>query len=375
MSILSTGMFVAAAVLPSFVLAWIGCIVVRRQALNWGLVDVPDARKAHSRPVPLGGGLAMWAAVILTFAVGQLALVLNSTVNCPPVPEFAKRHLPGLVATLPQLWFLLGAATAITALGLADDWVGLNWRSRLVVQLVLAAAVVWGQGWRLTFYVDVPALTGIASVLWIVGLTNSFNMLDNMDGLSAGVAAIAIVVLVAVLLLAPDPETQAPQLFVAGLLLVLLGAVLGFWLHNRHPASLFMGDAGSYFLGFTIAVATLIATFAGYRAGTGHTILAPLCALAVPLYDTFTVVGMRLRAGRSPFEPDRNHFSHRLVELGLTEPQAVRTIYLLTATCGLGALLLHRVDTLGAVIVLLLVGCVLLLIGILESTARSKLRE
>jgi UDP-GlcNAc:undecaprenyl-phosphate GlcNAc-1-phosphate transferase len=134
-----------------------------------------------------------------------------------------------------------------------------------------------------------------------------------------------------------------------------------------------MGDAGSYFVGFIIAVATLLATYTGYRSTTRHAILAPLFVMAVPLYDMVTVLWIRVRSGRSPFAADRNHFSHRLVELGLTKGQAVLTIYLLTATCGVGALLLHRVDAVGAGLITLLIACVLSLIAILETTARRKL--
>ena len=210
-----------------------------------------------------------------------------------------------------------------------------------------------------------------SAFLWIVGLVNSFNMLDNMDGLSAGVAAIAAAMLAAVMLMAPDPETSGPQLFVGGFLLVLVGSLLGFLFHNRPPARIFMGDAGSYLVGYFIAMATLSATFAGDNLPR-HAILAPLCVLAVPLYDTATVVFIRLRSGRSPFEGDRSHFSHRLVELGMSKPQAVLTIYLATATCGLGALLLHQVNLAGAAVVLLMVACVLLLVAILESTGLKK---
>jgi UDP-GlcNAc:undecaprenyl-phosphate GlcNAc-1-phosphate transferase len=134
-----------------------------------------------------------------------------------------------------------------------------------------------------------------------------------------------------------------------------------------------MGDAGSYFVGFCIAVATLLATYTEYRGERQHAVLAPLCVMAVPLYDMLTVIWIRLREGRSPFEADKNHFSHRLVDLGLTKGQAVLTIYLTTATCGLGALLLNRVDVFGAVVVMLMIVCVLCLIAILESTARRKL--
>jgi UDP-GlcNAc:undecaprenyl-phosphate GlcNAc-1-phosphate transferase len=116
-------------------------------------------------------------------------------------------------------------------------------------------------------------------------------------------------------------------------------------------------------------VATIMATFSGGDLPR-HSILAPLCVLAVPLYDMSTVIMIRLRNGRSPFEADKNHFSHRLVELGMTKTQAVLAIYLMTATCGLSALLLHQVNTAGAVVIMLIVGCVLTLVGILETTVR-----
>jgi UDP-GlcNAc:undecaprenyl-phosphate GlcNAc-1-phosphate transferase len=133
-----------------------------------------------------------------------------------------------------------------------------------------------------------------------------------------------------------------------------------------------MGDSGSYFVGFMIATATLLASYTGYKSATRHAILAPLCVMAVPLYDMATVVLIRLRSGKSPFQADKNHFSHRLVDLGLTKPQAVLTVYLTTATCGLGALVLHRTDMVGAILIMLLIGCVLSLIGILETTGRRK---
>ncbi len=232
--------------------------------------------------------------------------------------------------------------------GLVDDRFGLGWQLRLGLQCVVATVCVLWQGWRLTAFIDVPWITWGLSVIWIVGLINSFNMLDNMDGLSAGVAAIAATMLAAVLLVTPDAQTRQPQLFVAGFLLVIVGALLGFLWHNRPPARIFMGDAGSYFVGFCIAVTTLLATYTEYQGTRQHAVLAPLCVMAVPLYDMISVIWIRLREGRSPFQADKSHFSHRLVDLGLTKGQAVLTIYLTTATCGLGALLLQRVDLCGS---------------------------
>jgi UDP-GlcNAc:undecaprenyl-phosphate GlcNAc-1-phosphate transferase len=247
---------------------------------------------------------------------------------------------------------------------------------RLLVEFGVAAVCVWLiDDLRLSAFINLPLLMGALSVLWIVALINSFNMLDNMDGLSGGVAAIAASMLAAVLLMAPDPTTGKPQIFVAGLLLVVVGALAGFLWHNLPPARIFMGDAGAYFVGFMIAIATLLASYTGYHSEKRHAILAPLCVMAVPLYDMTTVILIRLKNGKSPFQADKNHFSHRLVDLGLTKAQAVLTIYLTTATCGLGALLLHKVDRTGAVIIMLLVGCILALIGILETTARRTINK
>jgi len=389
---------VVGTVVPSFLVAWLGTAGARGLAPRLGLLDQPNARKVHSKPIPLGGGVAIALGVIVPFLFGQLILSGLSTepsaalsASSQPgevvaerampgwLPEFVVPHLHGLEQRLPELWVLLFAASLLMLLGLLDDWRHLDWRPRLAAQFLIAGFCVVQQGWRLTAFIDLPQISWWVSVLlsvfWIVGLINSFNMLDNMDGLSAGVAAIASFFLAVVMLLAPDPQTHQPQLFVAGFLLVLVGSLLGFLWHNRPPARIFMGDAGSYFVGFCVGCTTLLATYTSYESQTPFALFAPLCVMAVPLYDMTTVIWIRLRLGHSPFQPDKNHFSHRLVELGFTKSQAVATIYLLTTTCGLGALLLHRVDGVGAIIVLSMIGSILILIAILETTARRKLHE
>lgn len=372
-------LFLAGSILPSLLIALIATRLIRTYAPKLGLIDQPNAeRKVHTSPTPLGGGIGIWLGVIGTFAVGELMLVL--ALNVPAVaslvPEFAREHLSGIVVQSAKLWILLVAGTVLMVLGLLDDRKGLSWQVRIAVEFgVAAACVFFVKNLQVTAFLNMPLLTGLLSVLWIVGLINSFNMLDNMDGLSGGVAAISASMLAAVLLLNPDPQTQRPQLFVAGFLLVLVGAILGFLWHNKPPAKIFMGDSGAYFIGFCIAVATLLATYAGYQTPKRHAILAPVVVMAVPLYDMFTVLLIRLKAGKSPFQPDKNHFSHRLVDLGLTRPQAVLTVYLTTATCGLAALLLHQVEMAGALIIVLLVGCILALIGILEATARRTIKK
>ncbi len=362
-----------AAGIPALV-AWLAVPVVRRLATRWGLLDQPAARKVHEVPTPLGGGLAIWLGTVLPLALGSgVAYALGSTggESTPNwLPGAVSVHLPGVVEQLPRLWALLGAASVLLLVGLVDDRRGIHWTWRLGIQFAVAGFTVAWQGWRLTAFIDWPPLTWFLSVLWIVALINAFNMLDNMDGLSSGVAAIAGGMLAIALMIGRDPQTGQPQWFVAGLLWVLTGSAIGFLWHNRPPARIFMGDAGSYFLGYILAVSTMLATYTGYEEGRRYAVLTPLCVMAVPLYDMVTVIAIRLREGRSPFHADRNHFSHRLVELGFSKGQAVLVIYLLTFTTGLGALVLPRVDAVGAAIVVVQIVCLLLLIGLLESRSR-----
>jgi UDP-GlcNAc:undecaprenyl-phosphate GlcNAc-1-phosphate transferase len=375
--------FLLATILPGALVSWAAGFAIRRFAPRWGLVDEPGHRKVHAAPTPLGGGLAIWLGVLTPFATGSLVLMAMGggilagadTTAGGPLGGLLAQHAGGLKGQLLDLWVLLGAASVVMGLGLVDDRRGLDWRIRLAVQVIVATAVVLWRGWQATAFINLPWLTAILSIGWIVVLVNSFNMLDNMDGLSGGVAAIAAAMLAGVVLWGPGLETTGPQLFVGGFLLVLFGALLGFLWHNRPTARLFMGDAGSYFVGFCMGVITLLATFARYGSGTEYTLLAPLCVLAVPLYDMATVLWIRLREGRSPFEGDTCHISHRLVELGFRKGQAVLTIYLMTATCGLAGLLLPRLDAVGAAIAVLLVACVLAVIAVIELTARSRIRS
>ncbi len=365
------------AILPSLLVSWLVTFLLRRYATALGLVDQPNDRKVHTTPTPLGGGIAIWAGVLLPFAIGSLAIVFlaDSTRLQRFIPAIALPHLEGIISRLDSLWVLLSAGTLLMLVGLADDRWQIGWKLRLSLQFGIAAACVVWQGWQITAFINAPLLTGLLSVIWIVAMINSFNMLDNMDALSGGVAFIAAGSLAAVMFLSREPETNQPQLFVGGLLIVVCGALAGFLFHNRPPAKIFMGDAGSYFIGFCISVATLLATYAGYRSVNQHMILAPLFVMAVPMYDMFSVLLIRIREGRSPFHADKSHLSHRLVELGLSKTQAVLTIYLLTTTCCLGALLLHRVEIFGAVLISLMVLCILALIAILETTALGRIKN
>jgi len=352
------------------------CLVIypiRRYAERLGLLDRPSGRKSHAAPVPLGGGVGIWFGVVVTFSAGTMAVAVLR--NFPElqsrVPGKVAEQLDGAWSRVGSLWALLGAGTVLVGLGLWDDRRGLSAGLRLGIQGAVAAFVVIGLGYGLTAFIALPWLTTALSIFWIVALINSFNMLDNMDGLSGGIATIVSLSLATVMFSTPE-SANGPQWFVAAMLMVVAGALIGFLWHNHPPAKIFMGDGGSYFVGFLIAVASLLATYASYDSVSPHAVFAPLCAMAVPLYDLSTVLWIRFREGRSPFEGDQSHFSHRLVAMGMSRRKAVYTIWLVTATCGLAAVLMTRVTLMSALMVFGIVGCMLLLIVILESTRWQK---
>jgi UDP-GlcNAc:undecaprenyl-phosphate/decaprenyl-phosphate GlcNAc-1-phosphate transferase len=356
--------------IPSGLLAWLSMYWIRRRADRWGLVDKPNNRKVHTEPTPMGGGLGIWLAVMSTFAAATVILLADD-LFLAWIPASIKPYLDGFREQLGSLWVLLLSGTVLMVLGLIDDIRGLSWKLRLTVQCLVALVCVMSQQWYLTAFIPFKVITILGSVFWIVMLINSFNMLDNMDAASAGVAVISSLMLVLYVII-PGATPEGPQLFVAGFLMVFVGALLGFLWHNRPPARIFMGDAGSYFVGFCIAIATLLATYTDFEGSGVHAIIAPVIIMAVPIYDLVTVMVIRIIEGRSLFKPDKSHFSHRLVELGLSRSRAILTMYLTTATTGLAAILLPQVDLFGSILIVLMTFCVLSLIAILENTARSR---
>ena len=253
---------------PSFLISIIAVGLVRKAAVRLGLMDKPGERKVHTTPVPLGGGLGIWAGVLGTITAGTIAVLLvdSSPALAAKLPGALGGNIPGLKGKIAEIWVIMGCGSVLAILGLLDDQRGIPRWLRLGVEFAVATFCVYWQGLQLTAFIDMPWLTSALSVLWIVALINSFNMLDNMDGLSGGVAAISTTMLAIMLMTSNEPgNSSQPQVFVAAMMLILVGALLGFLWHNWPPAKIFMGDAGSYFIGFWIAVATLLATYTVIR--------------------------------------------------------------------------------------------------------------
>lgn len=372
----------ASTFLPSLIISWFVVGWVRSHASRLGLMDLPNERKVHTVPIPRGGGIGISLGVILTFALGiagvwllQLLHRQGAIEGGGVIPSSVLVHVDGLMSRLPGFLVLLVGGVLLTCLGALDDLRGLPWQLRLAVEFGVAAFVVITLDLQLTAFLEYRFITMALSVFWIVLLINSFNMLDNMDALSSGIAAIVCVMLTTMLFTSGNATQGQPQLFVMAMLLALLGGLVGFLRYNWPPATIFMGDAGSYFIGYWIAITTLLATYVDAQGETPQAIFAPLCLLAIPLYDTASVIWIRLREGRSPFKADRRHFSHRLLDLGLTKTQAVWTIYIASITCSLGALLLPRTDKLGTLFVLLIVISMLMMLSMLEGLQGRAIRR
>ena len=312
-----------------FAVSWLLTLLLIRWLPRLGLVDQPNERKVHTQPTPRGGGLAIYISLALT------ALAFRSAVD----RDFGVALALGL---------------GIVLLGLVDDLRPLPWQVRLGLQTLAACvAVAFLSGAS-------PLLVKVLAVIWIASLVNAFNMLDNMDALSAGVAWIAA----AMFWLAAVVREQSLALDNALPFLMFLGSLSGFLWFNRPPARIFMGDAGSTFLGFYLGLASLRGIFDGESLVPAW--LAPVCILAVAWYDLTSVVVLRLWQGRSPFHADKQHLSHRLAGLCLSSRAAVCVIYLLALASGFAGLALLQVTIHGAVFVGLQLGCMWLAVAALE---------
>jgi UDP-GlcNAc:undecaprenyl-phosphate/decaprenyl-phosphate GlcNAc-1-phosphate transferase len=360
--------FIVACLIPAGFLSWLLTAWMRRLAPQWGLLDQPGARKVHETATPLGGGLAIFVAFVLPIAAVQVVAWWASRQPQTPgwMPLDWVALLPGIMLRAQQLWMIIAAGTLLVVMGVLDDRLGLPWQPRLFVQLLLGVGLAVG-GVRATVFAEYAWVGYVVTIVWIVVLVNAFNFLDNMDALSGGTACIAALLFAAVML----NSAAQPRWLVGGCLLVLAGALIGFLCHNWPPAKIFMGDSGSMFIGLMLACLTLVGTFYDPRESSRHVILAPLCVLAVPLYDFASVICIRLWERRNPFQPDKKHFSHRLVEMGFNKTYAVLTVHLCTLTTGIAALLLYRVGTWwDASLVVAIVLCLLLIIFILETVGR-----
>ncbi len=325
---------------------------VKRLAHRIGAIDVPkDARRMHKKPIPRLGGLAIYLAFILVSLF------------------FAQKNVQNLT-------IFLGSAI-IVVLGIFDDRDALGAKFKFCIQLIAAAIpVVFGnlRIERITnpnlfsddLYLEFGPLSILITIIWIVAITNAVNLIDGLDGLAVGVSAIACMTMLAVSLLIGEIQ-------IAIFLAVLAGSCVGFMPYNLNPASIFMGDTGSTFLGFMLATLSIQGMFKVYAI---ISFAVPFLILGLPIFDTAFAILRRVLSGRSPLSPDRGHVHHRLMDMGFNQKQAVAILYAIATALGLLAVVLTTSGELRA-IVLVVVLILTLMIGggVYLSASRQKMRR
>lgn len=313
----------AIAFIIAFTVALLTNPLIIRYAGKFGFVDKPEERKVHLKSMPRVGGLS----IILGTIAGSIYLQVDS--------EY-----------LPQIG--IGAAMII-AMGLLDDRFTLNAKFKFLIQLI-AAVVVVSSGLTIEFIeipligrVEMGFLSSAMAVLWIIGVMNSINLIDGLDGLAGGVATIAISTILVMAII--DPLAHVAVISIA---VVLIGSTLAFLIFNFHPAKLFMGDTGSLFLGYSIAIISLMGFF---KSVTLFSLIAPVLILAVPIFDTLFAIIRRFLNKQRIMSPDKGHLHHCLLAMGFSHRAAVLIIYTIGIFFGASALLFSNVTLWTAVII------------------------
>jgi UDP-GlcNAc:undecaprenyl-phosphate GlcNAc-1-phosphate transferase len=320
------------------VLALLLTPIMRGLARRTGFVDLPDGVKTHREATPYLGGLAIYVAFVAS-VVGVLLLI-------------------GSVG--PKLVGLIAGGTIVCGLGMLDDRKKLSVSIKFLGQLAAALVLVLS-GLRLEVIYFPFWVNMLLSVIWIVGITNALNMVDIMDGLASSLTVISAATFFFI-------AVPTGDVFTAVVSAALAGACVGFTGYNWHPASVFMGDAGSQFLGFILAAAAISTS---YTAKNDIALLSPVLILAVPIYDTFYVSFLRMAKGRSPFRGSRDHFALRLRAIGLADPYVVMIICLVSLVLCEASYIATTVNLLGAVFIYLMTVVGLVAAGRLASRVET----
>ncbi len=314
----------------AFIISFAATPIVKTFAKKVGAMDVPgEERRVHDHPIPRLGGLAIFLGFILS-------VLLFADIN---------RQLQGI---------LLGCVI-IVATGAIDDIISLNAWVKLLLQ-ILAAVVAVLHGveitvlanpalWSNTEFLLLGSLSIPITIIWIVGITNSVNLIDGLDGLAVGVSTISSLTMLVIALVVPNTSST-----IAIVLAALVGACVGFMPYNFNPAKIFMGDTGSLLLGYVLATMSILGLFKSYALVS---FAVPLLAIAVPLFDTVFAFTRRILKGQSPMHADRGHFHHRLIDMGLSQKQAVAVLYSISGILGLAAVLITTSGEIKALIVIL----------------------
>ena len=335
----------------------------KRIAIKKSLIAFPHKERLHKTPVPLLGGAAIVCAFYLTIIIHYCILKFIPGVK-DYLPQELLPYVHGIFKRVPQFSIILICGLPIFFLGLLDDLKAMEPHHKFFFEILVGISL-YCFDIRITLFFGNGFMSLLFTVFWIVAIINAFNLLDNIDGLCAGIAVIAAFILFILCL-------EGGQILVSLLLIIFVGSILGFLKYNYNPASIFMGDAGSLFIGYLMGVLSIISTFYYNGAPSIVPIASPLLILAVPIYDTLSVILIRVKSKKSIFTGDKNHFSHRLLCIGMSQKETVLFIYLIALCLGIAALTLNNSDLKSQIIILVQAGGLLSIIYLLETIKSNK---
>lgn len=313
------------------IVSFLATPLVKMIAFRVGAVDVPkDERRIHKKPIARLGGLAIILATVVTMFVN---IVLASITQWNfKIGE----NILGVVV----------GCSIIAVIGIIDDIKPQKAKLKLIFQVIAAICVVFVSNIRVQAISNPFSSTGVLvlnyyvscfiTICWLIGITNAINLIDGLDGLAAGISALSYLAMFLISVILSDVSIQIVTI-------ILAGAVIGFLPHNFNPAKIFMGDTGSTFLGFTLAVISVSGTLKSYAA---ISIIIPVLILGVPLFDTTFAILRRICSGKSIMEADRGHIHHKLMDMGFSQKQVVLLMYLASAILGVSAVLITKISQL-----------------------------
>ncbi|MFH1459577.1 MAG: MraY family glycosyltransferase [Candidatus Omnitrophota bacterium] len=325
----------------------------KKIALRFNIVDFPDKeRKTHKYPIPLLGGVGMFIAYLSTITVNLFLLLYLHQQNL--LPQEISLHLAGVFSVLRILSVLVICTLAMVTVGLIDDLRKISAKFKLVLEVILCC-ILFFNGIKISLFIDNQIFQVVLTFFWIIGITNAFNLLDNMDGLCALTALISSTIFLIWSLI-------SSQIFMVLILACFCGVLSGFLFFNFPPAKIFMGDAGSLFIGFTLSILTILNTYYLPSAKKAIIVIMPLVIMAIPIFDTISVIIIRIKNRKSIFTADKNHLSHRLIKKGMSEKQSLAFICLINTCIGLGALMFFWVKMRSGTLILIQAICIVLII-------------
>jgi UDP-GlcNAc:undecaprenyl-phosphate/decaprenyl-phosphate GlcNAc-1-phosphate transferase len=344
---MGAALLAAAVFLISLILAGTLTPLTGSLARRLNILDHPGKRKVHTLPTPRLGGVSVFIAFTSVVLTGYFfAPVLARLPWAKGLFGSALALLQEAYRVETKLLAVLAGGVLAFAVGLADDVLGRRFSPIVKAIGQTGAALILVAADVRTSFMPYAWMNVIVTIFWSVGITNAFNLLDNMDGLSAGVAFVASVVLLI-------NAWSLGEFFISLILVAFMGSLLGFLFFNFHPASIFLGDCGSLFIGYLMGSLTILERYVSHASGTFFPVLMPVVVLAIPIVDTATVIVIRLKERRPIYVGDRRHLSHRLVSLGFSERAAVLFIYLASFCLGLGAASLTDANLLQALLIVL----------------------